>query len=129
MNHLATHHQRCSYFGLTIDPNFFKNHTVDRTWWDTLCHYGTLTEDFVREFVNEIDWVAFNEYIILEGKMIREFKDYINLNNYFRFGRIPKEMIREFKDEIDWDKLKTAYLKHLNEDIKEEFLDENFMYK
>lgn len=130
MNTLSTHHQRCSYFGTVIDHDFFKTHTdLSQEWWDTLCHYGSLTEDFVREFVNDINWKSFNEYIVLEGTMIREFKDYINLNNYFRFGRIPKEMIRELKNDINWDKLKTAYLKHLKEDIKEEFLDENFMYK
>lgn len=129
MNTLSTHHQRCSYFGTVIDHNFFKTHEVSQEWWDTLCHYGSLTEDFVREFVNDINWRSFNEYIVLEGDMIREFKDYINLNNYFRFGRLPKEMIRELKNDINWDKLKTAYLKHLKEDIKKEFLNRDyFMY-
>lgn len=124
MNYLFTHHQRCSYFGTIIDHDFFKTHTdLSQEWWDTLCHYGSLTEDFVREFVNDINWKAFNEYIVLEGDMIREFKDYINLDTYFRFNRLSKEMIREWKDEISWDKMHNWYLKHLPEDVKKEFLN------
>lgn len=129
MNHLAKHHQRCTYFGKVITHDYFQKNKVDDSFWYDLCRYGTLTEDFVREFVNEINWEDFNEFIVLEDDMIREFKDYINLGNYFRFGWLSTEMIRELKDELPFEEMKRWYLAHLNEKVKKEFLDESFMYK
>lgn len=122
-NKLSKHHQRCTYFGEVIGINYFKIRVVEKDWWEAICRYGSLTEDFVREFVNEIDWSIFNQYIVLEGNMIREFKDYINLETYFKYGWFPLDFVREFKNELDWTKINTYYLKHLPDNIKKEFLN------
>ena len=68
--------------------------------WETLSEHRGLTEDFIREFADNVWWGNISEYQHLSEDFIREFKDRVDWDWIAKYQRLSKNFIREFKDDI-----------------------------
>ena len=72
----------------------------DKVDWHWISKFRCISEEFVREFQNSLDWQSFNN----------------NLQSIYNFS---EDFIREFKDKLDWDKLSDRGVKLSEEFIRE----------
>ena len=91
-----------------------------QNWTDVSCHKG-LTEDFIREFADEVNWCSISHYQHLSEDFIREFKDKVYWFSISEQQHLSENFIREFKDWLDWDWI--SIRQHLSEDFIREFKD------
>ena len=91
-----------------------------QNWTDVSCHKG-LTEDFIREFADEVNWFSISHYQHLSEDFIREFKDKVYWFSISEQQHLSENFIREFKDWLDWDWI--SIRQHLSEDFIREFKD------
>ena len=82
------------------DPNdeengkYFEYHVEHKNWL-TLCKIYILSEDFIRQFQNEVIWEDISYYQKLSKEFIIEFSDKINFSNIMINDKISNE-IKEF---------------------------------
>ena len=43
--------------------------------YDDISQYQTLSEDFIREFKDKVDWIKISEHKKISGSFIREFQN------------------------------------------------------
>ena len=94
-----------------INRKTFEVISKDDFNWESFCQLQPLILDidFVREYVDELDWDAISRRGDLNIQFIREFKDRINwktLNTWNGAWRDSgmfqnKEFVKEFKEHID----------------------------
>ena len=63
-----------------------------------------LTEDFIREFQNQVDWVYISSYQRLSEDFIREFEHKVDWVRISIHQILSDEFILEFRDSMDWDR-------------------------
>ena len=91
-----------------------------RNWMNLSGHRG-LTEDFIREFADDVDWYWISARQPLSEDFIREFKDKVYWDLISEFQQLSEDFIREFKDTVDWYGI--ARGQRLSEDFMREFKD------
>lgn len=91
-----------------------------KNWVDVSSH-RYLSEDFIREFKEEVDWRRISAYQKLSEDFIREFKDKVVWLWIVINQNLSEDFIREFKDRVGW-VVVSAYQK-LSEDFIREFKD------
>ena len=71
--------------------------------WNTLSASSreNLTEDFIREFADKVNWYYISLYQHLSEDFIREFANRVNWNAVSANQRLSEDFIREFKDKVD----------------------------
>ena len=79
-----------------IDNNFnmFKPYLYE------VCKYQKLTERFMRNHKNELDWNTISEYQKLSEKFILEMSDYVNWVWISEKQKLSKEFILQNKDKL-----------------------------
>lgn len=70
-----------------------------------------LSESFVREHIDEIDWNDFSRFNNFSIDFMREFEDKIHFSRFSMRNDIPFEVFEEFIDKIEWDEISTYYNK------------------
>ncbi len=94
-----------------------------------LCECYTLSENFIREFINEINqnleinWngiVSNKSASELSIEFIREFQDYLDWVEISHFRKLSEDFIREFQDKVNWYEIS---IYNFNESFIEEFKD------
>ena len=68
-----------------------------------------LTEEFIREFQNEVDWELISSNQELSENFIREFQDKVCWFWISYFQNLSNKFIIEFKDRIDFEKMLEKY--------------------
>ena len=110
---------------------------IDFKTWDqnTISSYKRLlSEEFIREFKDNVDWDMISNYQTLSEDFIREFKDnvnwlYISRNSNLKY-KLSEDFIREFKDKLYWyfistdQKLNSEFINEFNLTIN----DDNWLY-
>ena len=99
--------------------------------------YQKLSESFIRDFADSLDWVYISQYQHLSEDMIREFKDKVVWYYISKYQHLSEEFIKEFKDRVDWDCI--ANYQYLSDNFICEFsaelsrymvlLNKNWVYK
>ena len=69
---------------------------------DTFYIDNKLSEDFIREFKDEVYWEMISKYQTLSEDLIREFKDDVDWWYISKYQTLSEDFIREFKEKIDW---------------------------
>ena len=87
--------------------------------WGRISKYQHLSEDFIREFKDKVDWYYISKYQHLSEDFIREFKDMVNWECISTYQHLSEDFIREFKDKVDWGWI--SRYQHLSEDFIREF--------
>ena len=93
----------------------------DKVDWTCISRYPHLSEDFIRKFADRVDWYYISAYQYLSEDFIREFKDWVSWDAISYYQQLSEDFIREFKDKVNWYYI-SAY-QHLSEDIIREFKD------
>ena len=87
-------------------------------------YYGTceLSEDFIREFQDKLNWGNISYCQKLSENFIREFQHKVDWE-YISLGqKISEDFVREFKYKIHWHNICRNY--HLADELSEEFFKE-----
>ena len=61
-----------------------------------------LSEDFIREFQDKVDWGKISCNQILSEDFIREFKDKVDWWWISHYQTLSEDFIREFKNQVNW---------------------------
>jgi len=93
----------------------------DNVVWYKILMYQKLSEEFIREFEDKIKWYPISRYQKLSEEFIREFEDKIDWYRVSRYQKLSEEFIREFEDKINWYEI-SMYQK-LSEEFIREFKD------
>ena len=93
----------------------------DKVNWGCISHYQHLSEDFIREFKDEVTWGWVLISQRLSEDFIREFADRVTWVYLSMHQQLSEDFIREFKDKVDWYCI-SAY-QHLSKEFIEEFKD------
>ena len=91
-----------------------------RDWKCVSAHNG-LTEEFIREFQDEVDWKVISAYQHLSEGFIREFANKVNWALITAYQQLSEEFMREFKGRVCWDYISAN--QHLSEDFIRKFED------
>ena len=94
----------------------------DKVDWFSISRYPHLSEDFIRKFADRVDWYCISAYQYLSENFIREFADRVAWGWIVKYQQLSEDFIREFKDKVNWYYI-SAY-QHLSEDFIREFKDE-----
>ena len=91
----------------------------DKVDWICISRYSHLSEDFIRKFAGRVDWFYISAYQYLSEDFIREFADRVTWDWLVKCQHLSEDFIREFKDKVDWTYISTY--QHLSEDFIREF--------
>ena len=87
--------------------------------WEWLSKYEHLSEDFIREFKDNVIWYWVSQHQHLSEDFIREFKDRVHWGCISDYQNLSEDFIREFKDRLRW--ICISKYQHLSEDFIREF--------
>ena len=94
---------------------------ADEVKWGYISAKQHLSEEFIREFADEVNWVGISLCQRLSEDFIREFKNEVGWYCVSKYQRLSEDFIREFKDWVYWDAI--SYYQRLSEDFIREFKD------
>ena len=83
--------------------------------WIDISRNKRLTEEFIREFQDEVSWIDIST-VPISLEFIREFQDKVKWYNICQYQILTEDFIREFQDRMFWDYIST------NQDVSDEFL-------
>jgi len=103
----------------------------DKVNWTYISRYQKLTENFISEFKDKVNWDYISANQKLTEDFIREFKDNVYWSYISRYQKLTEDFIREFKDKVNW--INISKYQKLTEDFIREFKLEipksSWMYK
>ena len=105
--------------GLTED---FIREFADRVDWEWISQYQHLSEGFIREFADRVYWYWISKYKHLSEDFIREFADELDWVGISLYQRLSEDFIRENKCRVNWHCV--SIFQHLSENFIREFKDE-----
>ena len=88
--------------------------------WMRISARQKLSEDFIREFKDNVDWYWVSSHQKLSESFIREFQDKVDWGRISITQKLSEDFIREFKNKADWVYI-SAY--QLSESFIREFQD------
>jgi hypothetical protein len=71
-------------------------------YWQFLSRYAVLSEDFIRENANDIDWGSIAQFQKLSESFIREFKDKLLWWDVVEHIKLSEDFIDEFMYDYDF---------------------------
>ena len=75
---------------------------ADKVDWNFVSKYQHLSEDFIREFADRVDWIRISAYQHLSESFIREFADRVNWSFISMYQHLSESFITEYVDRVDW---------------------------
>ena len=91
----------------------------DKVDWICISRYSHLSEDFIRKFADRVDWFYISAYQYLSEDFIREFADRVTWDWLVKYQHLSEDFIREFKYKVDWTYISTYH--RLSEEFIREF--------
>jgi len=76
----------------------FMRENADELNWKNISQFQSLSESFMREFINRIDGTLISQYQILSESFIEEFQDKLYWPNIFSYQILSEPFIKKFKD-------------------------------
>jgi len=116
-------------FDLQFKYNYPSYHRKDgtewwknRNYWSDICYNQPLSEEFIREFADYVDWGFLAQRQRLSENLMRDFQDRISFNTICYHQRLSEEFIREFADRLNW------FVIIQNQKVSDEFKSEMAKY-
>jgi hypothetical protein len=106
--------------------NLIKDNEILKNNWDCISVYQKLSEDFIKEFQDNINWDYISEFQKLSENFIKEFQDKINWKYISKHQKLSEEFIREFQDKVNW--IHISKYQKLSEDFIKEFKNKVYWY-
>ncbi len=114
----------CKQYNITFDPSLsdkfieeFKN-GID---WGRISTIEKLSEEFIKEFKDKINWYCISSNQKLSEEFIREFQDKVDWFCVSTYQKLSENFIREFQNKVNW--LCISYHQTLSPEFIEEFKD------
>ena len=99
----------------------------DKIDWHCISIYQKLSEEFIREFQDKVNWYEISSSQILSEEFIKEFADKVYWSRISSFQKLSGEFIKEFQDKVYWYEISSSQI--LSEAFIEEFQDKvNWLY-
>jgi hypothetical protein len=114
----------CKLYNIVYDDSLsedFIREFKDEINWNGISFHQKLSEDFIKEFQNKVNWGGISFSQILSEGFIKEFKDKVDWLCISRNQKLSEEFMREFKDRIDWNQISSNQI--LSEEFIREFKD------
>ena len=98
-------------------------------------YHKPLSEKFIREFQDKVNWKNISYSQILSEEFIREFQNEVDWEKISFRQKLSEDFIREFKDKVNWgwisikQKLSESFMREFQNKIYWEFLIEIYGYK
>ncbi len=92
----------------------------DKVNWEYISWRQKLLEDFIKEFKNKVNWDLISQYQILSEDFIKKFQNKVNWIKISIHQKLSEDFIKEFQDKIDWHWFK------INKKLSEKFKEEMF---
>ena len=73
--------------------------------WNTISFADNLSEEFIREFKNEVFWDYISKHQNLSENFIIEFEGYVFWDYICKYQKLSEGFIREHQDKVDWDNI------------------------
>lgn len=70
-------------------------------WWDKICLYQTLSETFIRQNKNKLNWLYISEYQKFSLRFAWLMKDRIDINLLMRNNNLSRNFKKRYKKMID----------------------------
>jgi hypothetical protein len=70
--------------------------------WQYICEYCVLSEEFIREFKEEVLWDDISENQVLSEDFIREFQHKVYWPHISHCQKFSDEFLLEFSNKINW---------------------------
>src|SRR5574344_112363 len=93
--------------------------SINEVNWVCISIYQKLSEDFIREFQDNVDWNCISQSQKLSEDFIREFQNKVYWNWISQSQKLSENFIREFKNEVNW--VCISIYQKLSEDFIKEF--------
>lgn len=84
----------------TYDQDFMREY-VDQIQWQFLSVGNRLSESFIREISDYVDWEQICTWTHLDEQFIREWKDKVKWLQISRWQKLSKKFIWEFRDKLN----------------------------
>ena len=94
----------------------------DKVDWFSISRSPHLSEAFIRKFADTVDWSYISAYQCLSEAFLREFQDRVAWDWIVKYQPLSEDFIREFKDKVNWNYISAN--QHLSENFIREFKDE-----
>ena len=105
---------------IKIKLEWEKYYNPDFDWNDYKFYSNNiLSEDFIREFKDKVDWSAICRYQKLSEEFIEEFQDKLYWKHISCYQELSVEFIKKFRHKIDWELLSCS--KYIDEDTLRKF--------
>ena len=75
----------------------------EQLFWNLISRYSVFSEDFIREFQDRVDWASVSLNQKLSSNFIREFKDRLYWKEISIAQELTNDTLIEFKDKIHWE--------------------------
>lgn len=62
----------------------------------------SLSEEFIEEFQNYLDWEDIFYYQKLSPSIIKKFSERVNWESISCRQKLPEDLIKEFSDKVNW---------------------------
>jgi hypothetical protein len=90
----------------------------DNINWDNISACQKLSKEFIKEFQDKVSWDYISTYQKLSEDFIKEFQNNIYWIYISKYQKLSEDFIKEFQDKVDWDYI-SRYQKLSEEFIKE----------
>ena len=94
---------------------------ITKKQWEDISKRKNLSEDFIREFQDEVDWSCISMYQNLSESFIREFQDNVNWWSISMYQKLSESFIRDFQNKMKWYQISSR--QKLSESFIREFKD------
>ena len=107
-----------AFYANNILSEEFIREFQDKINWKHVSRCQKLSEDFIREFQDKVNWKEISWNQKLSEDFIREFQDKVYWNNISSFQTLSENFIKEFQDKVHWNnifqhkKLTESFLKN-----------------
>ena len=91
-------------YSSTISIDYLKNETYAcgtwDYWWKRTVREVHLSEDFIKEFQDKVNWDNISRYQKLSEKFILDFEEILNIGYLIKSNKINKNKYKEYKEQF-----------------------------
>ena len=101
----------------------FMNEFQDKVNWRLISTYQKLSESFIRKFQDKVDWHRISEWQDLSEDLIREFQDKVDWYWISIYQKLSEDFINEFTDRLDLNEIKDSWHYKTTDEKKQAVMD------
>lgn len=90
---------------------------------DQLCAKQKLSEKFMREMKDYVNWYSISIYQKLSEDFIDEMKDYVDWMSIWGYQNLSEKFVRRHLDRVNWREISYNYKVEISKDFIIEFID------